>query len=122
MTRTLRTYDNQVKAMAGLKGYVGVGQVTDLGQALNHAYDGKGKDSGSHVVDGVQRQVLHASAGKTGADVSVTLFYYFENPSGSFHLVALGEHTKVPGQYLIDKELGQDQAPFQKKKVGPQGG
>ncbi|GAA2654858.1 hypothetical protein [Streptomyces lunalinharesii] len=121
MTRTLETYANQDAAKKDLTTYVGNGRVTALGQALNQAYNGQGKNSGNHVVDGEQRQVFHASAGKAGTNSSVTLFYYPKDPSGSFHLVALGEHASAD-LYKIDKELGQDQAPFQKKKtVGPEG-
>ncbi|MFI9202816.1 hypothetical protein [Streptomyces sp. NPDC053048] len=121
MTKTLETYANQDAAKKDLKDHVGAGRVTALGQALNQAYNGQGKNSGMHVVDGEQRQVFHASAGKAGTSASVTLFYYPKDPSGGFHLVALGEHASAD-LYRIDKDLGQDQAPFQKKKtVGPEG-
>ncbi|MET9826281.1 hypothetical protein ABZ038_32560 [Streptomyces sp. NPDC006349] len=62
----------------------------------------------------------HASAGKAGTNASVTVFYYPKEPSSSFHLVALGVHASAD-LYKIGKELGQDQAPFQKKTVGPEG-
>ncbi|MGG7569461.1 hypothetical protein [Streptomyces sirii] len=119
-TKSLATYADQKEAQKGLAPHVGAGKrLTALGQALNAAYDGKGKDSGKHKVDGEDTHVLHASAGKLGADQSVTLFYFFKGTV--FHLLALAEHV-TNDTYKIDTDLGQDEPPFQKKKtVGPGG-
>ncbi|AEW99250.1 hypothetical protein [Streptantibioticus cattleyicolor] len=118
-TVTLKRYADQTAAQKDLSGYVEGSRVTNLSQALNAAYDGKGKDSGKHTVDGVEVQVLHASAGKIGG-TSVTLFHFFRG--SELHLVALGEHV-ASDRYLIEAELGQQEAPFRKKKtVGPSGG
>ncbi|MFJ6617881.1 hypothetical protein ACIQOW_09970 [Kitasatospora sp. NPDC091335] len=117
-TVTLKTYANQQAAQTDLKTYVEGTRLTNLSQALNAAYDGKGKDSGKHTVDGGDVQVLHASAGKAGV-TSVTLFYFFNGTE--FRLVALGEHVSSD-RYKIDTDLGQAASPFQKKKtVGPKG-
>ncbi|MFD9206413.1 hypothetical protein ACFVZM_09025 [Streptomyces sioyaensis] len=127
--KTLRTYlDTEGKtgqdvASEDLGMEVGGGKkLTALSQALNQAYNGQGKTSGHHVVDGEKRQVFHASAGRMGSGQSVTLFYYPLNPIDGFHLVALGEHVSK-ASYKIDKELGQERGhPFGKNStVGPSG-
>nr|WP_223242588.1 hypothetical protein [Streptomyces sp. CBMA123] len=114
----MKRYTSQSAAQEDLKKHVEGSRLTNLGQALNAAYDGKGKDSGKHTVDGTVVQVLHASAGKAGVS-SVTLFYFFQG--SEFRLVALGEHASSD-RYTIDADLGQEEAPFRRKKtVGPGG-
>jgi hypothetical protein len=117
-TIVLKKYAKQPDAQTDLKLYVDSGRYTALSQALNDAFDGKGKDSGTHLIDGEKVNVRHSSAGVVGKP-SVTLFHFFKN--NEFHLVALGEHVSSSG-YRIDDVLGQETAPFQKKKtVGPTG-
>ncbi|MDH6706596.1 hypothetical protein P3T27_003323 [Kitasatospora sp. MAA19] len=112
-TTALKKYAKQTDAQTDLKLYIDIGRHTALGQALNDAYDGKGKDSGNHVVDGEKVNVRHSSAGVAGK-ATVTLFHFFKN--NEFHLVALGEHVSSTA-YRIDDVLGQETAPFQKKKT-----
>ncbi|GAB2729212.1 hypothetical protein [Kitasatospora kifunensis] len=118
MTTVLKKYAKQTDAQTDLKLYLDSGHYNALGLALNDAFDGKGKDSGNHVIDGEKVNVRHSSGGAVGKP-SVTLFHFFKN--NEFHLVALGEHASAT-TYRIDDVLGQEAAPFQKKKVvGPTG-
>ncbi|MEV5574428.1 hypothetical protein AB0L06_30710 [Spirillospora sp. NPDC052269] len=89
-------------------------------QALTAAYDGKGKDSGKCIVDGTERQILHASSGNNEIG-SLTIFHYFINKGATdgkeqMRIIAVGEHH-TSDTYKIDKNLGQPQPPFQKNKV-----
>lgn len=86
-----------------------------LAGALNDAFSGRGKNSGQHdVTDYGSVQVLHASAGTKANSTTVFFFRTGTGTTTKVHLIALGEHDG--NAYKIDKQLGQNQMPFQKNK------
>lgn len=95
-------------------------------QAVNAAYDQKGKDSGTCFIDGKNRQVLHSSAGKAGAGgEGVTIFHYWDSDTqpGTTYLgvIAMGFHLDN-SHYKIYQDYGQNQDPFRRgAKVNVQG-
>ncbi|AML51701.1 hypothetical protein [Falsihalocynthiibacter arcticus] len=62
---------------------------SNLTQSLNDVFDDKGKATGHYVHNG--QKIKHASAGKTGAGASVSLFWTHDH--SGIKIVAAGEHT-----------------------------
>jgi hypothetical protein len=88
----------QTVAQGYLGNLIGKGtRLTNLSQALNQAFDGNGKASGSYTHDG--HAVLHASAGKAGVS-SVTLFFY--DADDIVYLFAMGEHKDSSSYEVSD--------------------
>ena len=59
-----------------------------LSQCLNQMCDHNGKATGFYSFD--ERPVLHASAGKIGANSGVVIFFY--TAGGTHYIFAMGQH------------------------------
>ncbi|MQS36946.1 hypothetical protein [Streptomyces katsurahamanus] len=116
ITRIIRTFRDQEEAQNVLKDAIEEKRRSNLSQALNAAYDGKGKFSCQLTIDGKKVDVWHASAGVKGVS-SVTLFYFPKDlTAAQFHLIALAEHAGGT-TYKIDPDFGQDDFPYKKRKT-----
>lgn len=119
MTRVLWSGTSQNKAKVYIEDNATSTDLASLNGALNDAFLGRGKDSGTHpVVNFGEQQILHASASKRGSGHSTTVFFFGDGDE--LNLIAVGQHDGKA--YKIDDRLGQAEQPFQKgKKVSVTG-
>jgi hypothetical protein len=105
----------QAQANNYLKKLINANRYASLGQALNDAFDGKGKATNrekppkKYLLNG--HPVLHASSGDGQQSVSL---FFFEN-GGTITLFAMGEHADLPKPQVRYKlvDYGQPQGEFQ---------
>ncbi|MFI9235577.1 hypothetical protein [Streptomyces sp. NPDC053079] len=96
-TRAMSQPEAQAYLLGVLKEQKMLDKEVPLKQALNQAFDGGGKATGSYKYK--NRPVLHASSGN--GQRSATLFYYSEDSTDStLRLFAIGEH-KTSSSYKI---------------------
>lgn len=84
-------------------------RVSNLKQAMNDVFGGRGKASGAHTFAG--QPVLHASSGNM--QKSVTLFFYMSGTNAK--IFAMGQH-KTSSSYEVS-EYGQRGTAFQLGKT-----
>jgi hypothetical protein len=99
----------QPQAVNYLKNLINANRLASLKQALNDAFDGKGKATGDYLFNG--HAVLHASSGD--GQQSVSLFFYVTG--GNITLFAMGEHLDLPKPKVRYKlvDYGQPVGTFQ---------